>query len=89
MPTKLRAPTDSGGVPRILVLSIEEFNALSQTDGMGTVLQNALAEQHEREGRRRGRRGRRGGERRERIDYGSPEFAGMPHRGRITDAEKQ
>jgi hypothetical protein len=51
--------TTSGGVPRGLVLSVEEFNALSQRDDMGEVLRNALAEQHEREGRRRGRRGRR------------------------------
>jgi hypothetical protein len=81
-------PTDSRGVPQSLVLSVEEFNALSQTDDMETILQNALAEQYEREGKRRGRRGRRAGERRARIDYGSPEFAGMPHRGRVTEAEK-
>jgi hypothetical protein len=81
-------PTESAGVPRGLVLSVEEFNALSQTDDMGTVLQNALAEQHEREGRRRSRRGRRARERRQRVDYSSPEHAGEPHRGRITDAEK-
>ncbi len=80
-------PTDSRQVPRSLVLSVEEFNALSQTQDMGTVLQHALSEQ-ERQGRRRGRLGRRAGERRQRIDYGSPEFAGMPHRGRVTEAEK-
>src|SRR3712207_7833149 len=58
---------------------------------MATVLQNALSEQ-ERQGKRRGgRRGRRrAGERRaQRIDYSSPEYAGLPHRGRITDAEKE
>jgi hypothetical protein len=55
---------------------------------MTTVLQNALSEQ-ERQGKRRGRRGRRAaGERRQRIDYSSPEYAGLPHRGRVTDAEK-
>jgi len=82
-------PTESGGVSRSFVLSVEEFNALSQKDDMGEVLRNALAEQHEHEGRRRGRRGRRAaGERRQRIDYASPEHAGEPHRGRVTDAEK-
>jgi hypothetical protein len=56
---------------------------------MEVVLADAYRQQQEREGRRRGRRGRRGaGERRQRIDYGSPEFAGMPHRGRVTEAEK-
>jgi hypothetical protein len=82
-------PTDSREVPRSLVLPVEEFNALSRADDMGEVLQNALAEQHEREGRRRGRRGRwAAGERRPRKDYTSPEHAGEPHRGRVTDAEK-
>ncbi len=83
-------PTESGGAPRNVILSLEEFNTLSQTADMGTVLNNALLQQQEQEGRRRGRRGRRrAGERRQRIDYASPEHAGMPHRGRITDAEKQ
>ncbi len=83
-------PTESGGAPQSFVMSVEEFNSLSKTDDMITVLNNALLAQQGQEGRRRGRRGRRGaGERRQRIDYASPEHAGMPHRGRITDAEKQ
>ena len=84
-------PTESGGVPRSVVLSIEDFNNLSQTEDMETVLQNALRAQQEQEGKRRGRRSRRVGERRQRqrIDYASPEHAGEPHRGRITDAEKE
>jgi hypothetical protein len=55
------------------------------------VLQNALREQQEQDGRQRGRRGtRRGtGQRRQRRDFASPEHAGEPHRGRITDAEKE
>jgi hypothetical protein len=80
---------ESGGEERSIVLTIEEFNSLSSDWDMDTILTDAHREQQEREGRRRGRRGRRGaGERRERKDYSSPEFAGMPHRGRITDAEK-
>jgi hypothetical protein len=56
---------------------------------METVLSDALATQQEREGRRRSRRGRRTtAERKPRTDYTSPEHAGEPHRGRITDAEK-
>jgi len=83
-------PTESGGAPQSFVMPVEEFNSLSQKDDMATVLNNALLAQREQEGRRRGRRGRRGaGERRQRIDYASPEHAGEPHRGRITDAEKE
>jgi len=74
---------------RSLVLSVEEFNSLSSDGDMDTVLTDAYHEQQERAGRRRGRRGRRGGgERRQRVDYSSPEHAGEPHRGRITDEEK-
>jgi len=82
-------PTERGGAPRSVVLSIEEFNNLSQSEDMATVLNNALRAQQEEE-RPRGRRGRRrAGERRQRIDYASPEYAGLPHRGRITEAEKE
>jgi|SRR5215207_6037420 len=81
-------PPESGREPRSFVLTIEDFNNLTQTEDMATVLQNALSEQ-ERQGSRRGRKGRRGGgSARQRIDYGSPQFAGMPHRGRIAEAEK-
>jgi len=83
-------PSGNGGEERSLVLSVEEFNSLSTDFDMETILEDALREQQEREGRRRGRRGRRGtGERRPRVDYSSPEHAGEPHRGRITDAEKE
>jgi hypothetical protein len=84
-------PSDaSGGEERTIVLSVEEFNNLSTDFDMETILSNALREQREREGRRRGRRGRRqAGERRPRVDYSSPEHAGEPHRGRITEAEKE
>ena len=83
-------PSENGGEERSLVLSVEEFNSLSTDFDMDTVLEDALREQQEREGRKRGRQGRRGtGERRARVDYSSPEHAGEPHRGRITDAEKE
>jgi hypothetical protein len=80
----------SGGEERTIVLSLEEFNNLSTDSDMETILSDAYREQQEREGRRRGRRGRRGaGERRPRVNYSSPEHAGEPHRGRITDEEKE
>jgi hypothetical protein len=81
--------TEGGGVPRSLILSVNEFNNLSPERDMAEILSDARRAQQEEDGRRRGRRGRRAtGERRQRIDYGSPEFAGMPHRGRVTEAEK-
>jgi hypothetical protein len=81
---------EGGGVPRALMFSVEEFNNLSPERDMEAILSDALAAQQEQEGRRRGRRGRRGAaERRERIDYSSPEYAGLPHRGRVPEAEKE
>ena len=82
---------ESGGVIRSFIMAVEDFNNLSQREDMATVLQNALREQQEQEGRRRGRRGgrRATGQRRQRRDFTSPEHAGEPHRGRITDAEKE
>jgi hypothetical protein len=54
-------PSDaSGGEERTFVLSVEEFNNLSADYDMDTVLTEALREQKEREGSRRGRRGGEG-----------------------------
>jgi len=82
--------SESGGAPQSFIMAVEDFNNLSQREDMATVLQNALREQQEQEGRRRGRRGTRraASQRRQRRDFTSPEHAGEPHRGRITDAEK-
>src|SRR5215213_5204137 len=82
--------TETGGTQRSFILSVEEFNNLSSEKDMETVLTDALRAQQEQEGRRRGGRGRRAaGGRRQRVDYTSPEHAGEPHRGRITDKEKE
>lgn len=79
-----------GGDVQEFVMTLEEFNNLSDEYDMEAVLENALRTQHEQEGRRRGRRRRRGaGGRRPRVNYSSPEHAGEPHRGRITDEEKE
>jgi hypothetical protein len=77
-------PTTRESTPRRFVMSVEDFNSLSQQDDMTVVLNKAfLAQQEER------KRGKRtASEGRPRIDYSSPEHAGEPHRGRITDAEK-
>jgi len=83
--------SESGGSPQSFIMAVEDFNNLSQREDMATVLQNALREQQEQDSRRRGRRGgrRATGQRRQRRDFASPEHAGEPHRGRITDAEKE
>jgi hypothetical protein len=83
-------PSDErgGGQGQDVVFTLEEFESLFADFDMSAVLQEAHAAQEEAQRpRRRGRRGR--GQRRERVDYSSPEHAGEPHRGRITDAEKQ
>jgi hypothetical protein len=81
---------ESGGVIRSFIMAVSDFNNLSQREDMATVLQNALREQQEQDDKRRSRRGgrRATGQRRQRRDFTSPEHAGEPHRGRITDAEK-
>ena len=80
----------SGGDVQEFVMTLEEFNNLSEEYDMEAVLENALRAQHEEESSRQGRRRRRGGgERRQRVDYASPEHAGEPHKGRIRDAEKE
>ena len=57
---------------------------------MKTILLSAITAERERRGQaqvpRRQRRGGGGG--RGKVDYSSPEHAGEPHRGRITEAEK-
>jgi hypothetical protein len=79
--------------PQRGILPLAEFADLFQNRPMEEALQQALASQIEEQGApvsRRGRRPERRGERqrRARKDFTSPEYAGEPHRGRITDAEK-
>jgi hypothetical protein len=82
-----------------ITLSVAQFNRLSSSEDMNAVLMRAIAEEHQSRGtgepapRRRGGRPsgdgqptRRG---RGKTNYASLEHAGEPHRGRITEAEKQ
>jgi hypothetical protein len=78
------------------VISVEEFDRLFQSGDSTSVLQEAFeTQQQEQEAaissRGRGKRGAASGSTstRERIDYASPEHAGMPHRGTISEAEKE
>src|SRR5215212_157812 len=83
--------------PQPLFVHLDDFNDLFTNEQLtpDQALERAqLSQQEEERTRRRGQR-RRGGRqeqsqtrRRERIDYSSPEHAGEPHPGRITDGER-
>jgi hypothetical protein len=88
---RLRWTAPGGRGPQELAVLQETFDRLAQDRDMKTVLLSAITAQHERRGQAQApRRPRRagGGGRRGKVDYASPEHAGEPHRGRITEAEK-
>jgi hypothetical protein len=74
-----------------LTVPQKAFDALAKTGDMETILLGAITAQHERKGQaetpRRARRG--GGSGRGKVNYAALNHAGEPHRGRITEAEKQ
>ena len=76
------------------LLTVPEFNELfTGTEDAQAVMERATREKLERqeeERRRSGKRRRRGQgrEHRERVDYTSPEHAGEPHRGTISEQEQ-
>ena len=78
------------------VMSIDDFDRLFQSGDSTSVLQEAFeTQQQERDtalsSRGSGKRAAASGSTgtRERIDYSSPEHAGKPHRGTISEAEKE
>jgi hypothetical protein len=79
--------------PTRYVLPLDEFENMFRAGDSATVLQTAYAQQQQEKqrprgkGSRRGRRQERG--RRERIDWSSPERAGLDHPGRISETEKE
>lgn len=76
---------------RLFVL-VEDFNALARDQDMKAILMGALTAVHAERGRaaRDGQKTpRTGGVGRGRINYASMEHAGEPHRGLITEAEKE
>jgi hypothetical protein len=76
--------------PEVLTVPQAQFDALAQDGDMGSILRQAITAEHERRGRAqepsrpRRRTGARG-----KVNYATLEHAGEPHRGRITDAEKE
>jgi hypothetical protein len=89
---RLRWTAPGSRRPQELTVLQETFDDLAQDRDMKRVLLSAITAQHERRGQTQApRRPRRGGGadgRRGKVDYSSPEHAGEPHRGRITEAEK-
>jgi hypothetical protein len=84
--------------PEQLTVPLDAFDQLAKRADMSTVLDEALEAYRQERARARaaasepaprGRRRREGAEPTERIDYSSPEYAGMPHRGRTTEAERE
>jgi hypothetical protein len=87
---RLRWTAPGSRRPQELTVLQETFDSLAQDHDMKTVLLSAITAEPARRGQppapRRPRRGGGGG--RGKVDYSSPEHAGEPHRGRITEAEK-
>ena len=84
--------------PQPLFVHLDDFNDLFSNKNLRpdqALQREQQSQQEEERSRRRGTR-RRGSRqeqpqtrRRERIDYSSPEHAGEPHPGRITEGEKE
>jgi hypothetical protein len=86
---RLRWTAPGSRRPQELTVLQETFDSLAQDRDMKTVLLSAITAEHERRGQTQApRRPRRGDGGRGKVDYSSPEHAGEPHRGRITEAEK-
>jgi hypothetical protein len=85
-------PGDTSG--QRATLTVEQFNKLGGSQDMKSVLTRALEEKRQTDAQEAPptrRRGRQGGvaATRGKTNYASLEHAGEPHRGRITDAEKE
>jgi hypothetical protein len=74
-------------------VTADQFNALAKGEDMQALLVRTITAAHERrdEGAQPARRQRRGagGSGRGKVNYASLEHAGEPHRGRLTEAEKE
>jgi hypothetical protein len=69
-----------------MTISLDDFNLLSEAGRMDSAIHDAVVTKV-RSRRQAGAAGRRRS--RARVDYATLEHAGEPHRGRITEAEKE
>jgi hypothetical protein len=84
---ELIQPGDRSG--QRVIVALDQFNKLAASSDMNAILLRALATSHQQLGQDTlRRRGPGQASRRDRVNYATPEHAGRPHRGRITDAEK-
>jgi hypothetical protein len=77
--------------PRRFLMPVAAFERLAERGSMTDVLETALQQQEEEErpaDRPRRRRGGRATGGAPKIDYASPEHAGEPHKGWVSEAEK-
>jgi hypothetical protein len=74
-----------------LTVTADQFNALAGGEDMPALLIQAITTAHERQGEtaQPARRRSAGGSGRGKVNYATLEHAGEPHRGRITEAEKE
>jgi hypothetical protein len=74
-----------------MVVSLDEFNLLAGAGVMESAIQDALITKHRSRPRSGGGGGSSSGGRsgRGKVNYATLEHAGEPHRGRITEAEKE
>src|SRR5918993_1922635 len=77
-----------------LTVTADQFNSLAKGEDMRALLARAITVARERRGEgaqpaRRQRRGAGGGSGRGKVNYATLEQAREPHRGRITEAEKE
>jgi hypothetical protein len=76
---------------QLLSVPVDQFNALAKDGGMPALLIQAITAKHERRGEpaRPAGRPRGAATHRGKVNYATLEYAGEPHRGRITEAEKE
>jgi hypothetical protein len=75
-----------------IVVSLDDFNLLAGAGGMESAIQDALIAKHRSRPRSGGGAGggsASGRSGRGKVNYATLEHAGEPHRGRITEAEKE
>jgi hypothetical protein len=75
-----------------MVVSLDDFNLLAGAGGMESAVQDALIAKHRNRPRSTGGGGGSapaGRSGRGKVNYATLEHAGEPHRGRITEAEKE
>ena len=72
--------------PRRVILEADAFDKLATQSPMSELLISAVAA---RPARRGSRAQANGASRSDRLDYGTLEHAGKPHKGKVTDTEKQ